>query len=285
MNNDVDIVIVGAGVIGLAIAYELSKSFNDIYVVEKNLKLGEETSARSSEVIHSGIYYPLNSLKTKLCVEGGNKLIYKFCKEHNISFNNCGKLVVASTKNQIEDLKKIKNQGKKNGVTGIEEISSNEITQIEPNIYAEHALFIPSSGVVDSCGFMLELEKISKENGVNFVYNSEVLKIDKSDIGYNICVNDNNSGNYNFSSRVLINCAGLHADKVSSLVGINDKSYELSYCKGEYFSIGNRKNSLVKRLIYPVPEKNLKGLGVHTTIDINGGLKLGPNAYYLKTII
>ena len=183
----------------------------------------------------------------------------KFCKEHNISFNNCGKLVVASTKNQIEDLKKIKNQGKKNGVTGIEEISSNEITQIEPNIYAEHALFIPSSGVVDSCGFMLELEKISKENGVNFVYNSEVLKIDKSDIGYNICVNDNNSGNYNFSSRVLINCAGLHADKVSSLVGINDKSYELSYCKGEYFSIGNRKNSLVKRLIYPVPEKNLKG--------------------------
>lgn len=277
--NDAKITIIGAGVVGLAIAFQLSKKYDSIFVVEKNNNFGEETSARSSEVVHSGIYYPSNSLKTKLCIEG-RKLLYDFCDEFDVNYNKCGKLIIAVTEEDIEKLDVIEKQAFDNGVDNIRKISREEVLELEPNIEALGALLVSDTGVVESYGFMKELENNSKTNGVEFVYGSKVHKLDKKDIGYSIILKENDGSLFNFTTDILINAAGLNSDLISNMVGIDNLDYDLHYCKGEYFAVGNGKNKLVKRLIYPVPNPNLTGLGVHVTIDVDKGLKLGPNAIY-----
>ena len=281
MNNDAKITIIGAGVVGLALAYQLSKKYKDIFVVEKCKKFGEETSSRSSEVIHSGIYYPSNSLKTKLCIEGRNRL-YSFCEKYDVKYNKCGKLIVANTEADLIQLDILNKRAVENGVSGVKKISSEEVFRLEPNIKALGALLVSETGVIDSYGFMKKLENNSINNGVNFVYGSEVQELKKCNFGYELVLNEDEGGIFNFTSDIVINASGLNSDKISNLIGIKNPSYELHYCKGEYFAIGNGKNKLVKRLIYPVPNPNLTGLGVHLTVDVDKGAKLGPNAIYLK---
>lgn len=277
--NDAKITIIGAGVVGLAIAYQLSQKHENIFVVEKNMQFGEETSARSSEVIHSGIYYPSNSLKTKLCIQG-REMLYDFCDEFNVNYNKCGKLIIAITEEEISQLDKIKNQAIKNGLNCVKELSIEELTKLEPNINALGALLVSDTGVVESYGFMKELENLAVNNGVQFVYGSSVQKLNKERNGYKIILAENDGSIFDFSSEILINASGLNSDVVSNMLGIENVDYELHYCKGEYFAVGNGKNKLVNRLIYPVPNPNLVGLGVHVTIDVDKGLKLGPNAIY-----
>ena len=281
MINDAKITIIGAGVVGLAIAYELSKKYDEIFIIEKNRNFGEETSSRSSEVIHSGIYYPSNSLKAKLCVEGRN-LLYNFCTKYGVKFDKCGKLIVANTEDDLKQLDRLITQAINNGVNNVRKISTKEITQLEPNIEALEALHVSETGVLDSYGFMKELEINSTINGVQFVYGSEVIGLKKNDNGYELILKENESSNFKFTSDIIINAAGLNSDIISNLLGIENLNYNLHYCKGEYFAVGNCKNKLVKRLIYPVPNRNLTGLGVHVTIDVDKGLKLGPNVIYLK---
>ncbi len=278
-NNDARITIIGAGVVGLAIAYQLSKKFDNIFVVERNKSFGEEISARSSEVVHSGIYYPSNSLKTKLCIEG-RKMLYKFCDEFQITYNKCGKLIIATSDEDMHQLKKLNIQAKANGLSNIIEVSMEEIAELEPNINALEGLLVSDTGVVDSYGFMKELENNSKNNGVQFVYDSKVEKLNKKENGYKVTIKESDGNHFTFTSDILINAAGLSSDKISDLLGISNLRYKLYYCKGEYFAVGNGKNLLVKRLIYPVPNENLTGLGVHVTIDNDKGLKLGPTAIY-----
>jgi len=279
MKNDAKITIIGAGVVGLAIAYQLSKKYDNIFVVEKNMQFGEETSARSSEVIHSGIYYPSNSLKTKLCIEG-REMLYDFCDEFGVNYNKCGKLIIAVTEDEFSKLDKIKNQAFENGVNDVIELSAEDLTKLEPNINALKALLVNDTGVLESYGFMKELEKLANNKGVQFVYGSTVKKIDKENEGYRVFVTENDDSTFDFSSEILINASGLNSDVISKMLGIKNVNYELHYCKGEYFAVGNGKNKLVKRLVYPVPNPNLVGLGVHVTIDVDKGLKLGPNAIY-----
>jgi len=279
MRNDAKITIIGAGVVGLAIAYELSKQYKDIFVVEKNDKFGEETSARSSEVVHSGIYYPKDSLKTKFCIEG-RKLLYDFCDERKIQYNKCGKLIVAIGKDDLKQLEKIRRQGIENGVENIKFLSKEEVHLLEPNISATGALLVLDTGVVESYAFMKEMESLSKNNAVEFVYGSKVTKLKKIDGGYEVLLEEKEESEFTFTTDIVINAAGLHADEISNLIGIDKLDYQLNYCKGEYFAVGNGKNKLVNRLIYPVPNKNLAGLGVHVTIDVDKGLKLGPNAIF-----
>lgn len=282
MEPDVNIAIIGAGVVGLAIAAKLSEKHKNIFVIEKNSKFGQETSSRNSEVVHSGLYYPTGSLKAELCVKGKN-LIYDLCDKNDIPYKKCGKLVVATKEDEVEQLYKLLEKGRENKVNDLKIIGKKEIEFLEPNIHAIKALYSPSTGIIDSHSLMKYLESKSIKNGVEFAYLSEVTSIFKrNDNLYQITVTDSTNDNFSFNSFIVINAAGLESDKIAEMVGINDPGYKLEFYKGEYFSVSPPKNKLVSRLIYPIPFKKLVGLGVHSTIDLSGGLKLGPNVVPLQ---
>ena len=278
---DSNITIIGAGVVGLAIAAELSKSFDNIFIIEKHLKFGQETSSRNSEVIHSGIYYPHGSLKAKLCVKG-KKLLYEYCKKNEILHKACGKIIVATDDFELAQIQKIYEQAKGNGVSDHKIIDPDEISELEPNVSAVGAIHFPTTGIIDTHGLMKQLETDACINGVQMVYGSEVVDISKIENGYEIALIDADGENYSFTTEKVINSAGLFSDQIASMVGIDKPDYRLYYWKGEYFSVGNGKHKLVNSLIYPVPLSNTVSLGIHATVDLNGRMKLGPSASYLE---
>ena len=277
---DTEITIIGAGVVGLAIAAKLSNEFAEIVVVEKNKGFGKETSSRNSEVIHSGIYYPKGSLKARLCVEG-RKLLYDYCEKNEIPYKKCGKLIVATDEEEEKQLPSILERSKNNGVTSGRHITYREAKELEPNVEMLSALYFPESGIVDSHGLMKELEKEAGRKGVDMAYNNEVTALKKIDGGYEVTVRDAD-GDFTFSTGKVINSSGLGAYNISRLMGCDYPSYRYYFWKGEYWGVGNGKSKLVSRLIYPVPETNTTGLGIHATVDMNRGLKLGPNTVFLE---
>jgi L-2-hydroxyglutarate oxidase LhgO len=280
---DAEITIIGAGVVGLAIAERVSEDFNDVFLLEKHLTFGQETSSRSSEVIHAGIYYPENSLKARLCVEGKN-LLYDFCKKFDIPYNNCGKLIVATTKEEVGIIDGIRNKALINGVD-LKEMDRDEIRDLEPNIFALKALYSSTTGIVDSHSLMKQFETNTINNGGQIVYGSEVTGIRKIDNGYEIILLDSDKKEYTFTTTVVINSAGLTSDKISEMAGMADDDLRIMFCKGQYFRLKSPKNKLIKRLIYPVPHQNMEGIGIHVTIDMGGGVKLGPDVKYLDSNI
>lgn len=279
---DADITVIGAGVIGLAIAEKLSEDYQNVFLIEKHPTFGQETSSRNSEVIHAGIYYRKNSLKARLCVEG-NRLLYTYCKKYDVPYMNCGKLIVATSKEEIPVIESIRNSAMNNGVDDLIILEPEEIAELEPNIFALKALFSPSTGIVDSHSLMKRYETNTINNGGQIVYGSEVTGIKRIKNGYNITITDADKKNFSFTSSIVINSAGLTSDKVSEMVGINDNNLKILFCKGEYFRLNPPKNRLVSRLVYPVPHHNMEGIGVHVTIDMGGGVKLGPDVKYLES--
>ena len=280
--TDTKISIIGAGVVGLAIASRISKMTDSVFVLEKNLKFGQETSSRNSEVVHSGIYYPEGSLKALLCIEG-KELLYNYCVQKDIAFNKCGKLIISNSKQENKVLENILLGAQKNGVKDGKTIDKEEITSLEPYIRAKNALFFPSSGVIDTHGLMKQLETDAINQGSEIVYGSEVTGIRKINEGYEITVSEQDGPGFSFTTEILINASGLNADMIPKMVGIKNSKYQQYYWKGEYFNLVNGKHKLVSRLVYPVPFKNTVGLGIHTTIDLSGRVKLGPNALYLRS--
>jgi L-2-hydroxyglutarate oxidase LhgO len=281
---DAEITIIGAGVVGLAIAEKLSEEHSNIFLIEKHLSFGQETSSRNSEVIHAGIYYTKNSLKSRLCIEG-KSLLYEYCKRHEIPFNNCGKLIVATSKEEIATIEGIRQSAILNGVDDLVVLDKEKIAELEPNIFALKALFSPSTGIVDSHSLMKQYENNTINNGGLIVYGSEVTDIRHIENGYLITLLDSDKKEYCFTSGIVINSAGLTSDKVSEMVGIHDDNLRILFCKGEYFRVKPPKNKLIKRLIYPVPHPNMEGIGIHVTIDMSGGVKLGPDVEYLESNI
>ena len=281
---DADITIIGAGVVGLAIAENVSRTHNNVFLIEKHTSFGQETSSRNSEVIHAGIYYTKDSLKARLCVEG-KWMIYDYCKKYDIPFNNCGKLIVATSEEEISVIEGIRLTALKNGVDDLSFLEREQISELEPNIFALKALFSPSTGIVDSHSLMKQYETNSYNNGCQIVYGSEVTGISQIENGYKIDLSDADKKNYSFTTRIIINSAGLTSDKVSEMVGIKDDSLKILFCKGEYFRINPPKNRLINRLVYPVPHQNMEGIGIHVTIDMGGGVKLGPDVKYLESNI
>jgi L-2-hydroxyglutarate oxidase LhgO len=277
---DTNITIIGAGVVGLAIAAKLSETFPDVFILEKHDHFGQETSSRNSEVIHSGIYYPANSLKASLCVDG-NKMLYDFCIKKEVSHKKCGKLVVATDQHEEAILLKVFNQSRANGVLDGVLLSQEQALKLEPNIFCTAAIFYPSTGIVDSHGLMKQLETDAAINQATFAYNAEVVGIDKLEKGYLITVKETN-GTYSFTANTVINAAGLGSDTIAKLSGTFDPSYQLYFWKGSYFAASNGKNKLIDHLIYPVPHENTIGLGVHATLDLSHGMKLGPDATFLE---
>ena len=279
---DAEITIIGAGVIGLAIAEKITAERRNVFVIEKHPTFGQETSSRNSEVIHAGIYYTKDSLKARLCVEG-KKLLYDYCKKNDVPFNNCGKLIVATSDDEISIIEGIRQTAVKNGVDDLVVLDRHPIAAMEPNIFALKALFSPSTGIVDTHSLMKRYETNAVNNGCQIVYGSEVKGIDRIENGYRIFLLDADQKDYSFTTNIVINSAGLSADKISEMVGINDEKLKILFCKGEYFRVNPPKNRLVSRLIYPVPHQNMEGIGIHVTIDMGGGVKLGPDVKYLDS--
>lgn len=279
---DAEITIIGAGVVGLAIAEKVTQEYKDVFVIEKHTTFGQETSSRSSEVIHAGIYYTKDSLKAKLCIEG-KRLLYDYCTKYDVPFNNCGKLIVATSVEEISVIEAIKQTAIKNGVNDIQVLERGQIAEMEPNIFALKALFSPSTGIIDSHSLMKQYETNAINNGCQIVYGSEVTGIKRVKDGYEITLLDADKKNYSFTSRIVINSAGLTSDKIAEMIGINEDNLKILFCKGEYFRLKPPKNRLIKRLIYPVPHVNMEGIGVHVTIDMSGGVKLGPDVKYLES--
>jgi L-2-hydroxyglutarate oxidase LhgO len=281
---DAEITIIGAGVVGLAIAEKLSIEHHNVFLIEKHVSFGQETSSRNSEVIHAGIYYTKNSLKARLCLEG-KWLLYDYCKKHDVPYKNCGKLIVATSQEEISIIEGIRKNAINNGVNDLLVFGREQIAELEPNIFALKALFSPSTGIVDSHSLMKQYETNTYNNGCQIVYGSEVKGIHRIGNGYKIDLLDSDKQHYSFTTRFVINSAGLTSDKISEMVGITDESLKILFCKGEYFRINPPKNRLIKRLVYPVPHQNMEGIGIHVTIDMGGGVKLGPDVNYLESNI
>ncbi|MBU2102029.1 MAG: NAD(P)/FAD-dependent oxidoreductase [Candidatus Omnitrophica bacterium] len=281
--ENVDIVVIGAGVVGLAIAERLSKDYKSIYLLERHGSFGQETSSRNSEVIHAGIYYPIGSLKAKLCVEG-NRMLYEICSRNNIAHSRIGKLIVATNEEEEEELVNLFERGKENGAAELKLLSSLEVKALEPHIQARAAMYSPSTGIIDTHALMKYFEEACKHQGGEVTYNCKVTGIVKSVNGYVVDVREASGESFTFNARVVINSAGLESDTIAQMAGIDimKAEYGLKYCKGRYFRVANQKKcAKVSRLIYPVPHEKAPGLGVHVTKDLAGGMRLGPDMLYI----
>lgn len=282
---DYDVIIIGAGVVGLAIAQKLSAKFN-VLVIEKHSSFGKETSSRNSEVIHAGIYYPKDSLKAKLCVRG-NRLLYEWCRKFDVPHKRIGKYIVAVVEDEMEMLDEIYRKAISNGVESIEFANIKDFNKIEPNVIAKAVLWSPNSGIIDTHKLMDSFETVALASNTDFAYKHEVISIEKIAQGYKIIVKGPDGEAFSVSSSILINSAGLYSDTIAGMAGIDieKENYRLNYSKGNYYRVIPAKCNLVNHLIYPVPPKYLTNLGIHLTVEMDGGLKLGPDIHWLDNRI
>jgi len=277
--DEIDILVIGAGVVGLACARELALAGHDVIVVEQVSTIGWETSSRNSEVIHSGIYYPTGSLKAKACLRG-RELLYAYCDARHIPYRKLGKLIVATTANETLEIERLLHKGLENGVSDLELISAKTISEMEPHVRAEMALWSPSTGIIDSHSFMLSLQGEIEDCGGLIAFNTPVLD---GEVGSDsVTLNTGGLEPMTIRARHVINCAGLHAQSVAkSIQGMDKSKIPESYlARGVYFSLAGK--SPFTHLIYPAPEAG--GLGVHATLDLAGQCRFGPDVEWIDGI-
>lgn len=274
-----DAVVIGAGAVGLAIARALTQAGHDTLILEKNSHIGMETSARNSEVIHAGIYYPKGSLKARLCVEGRTQL-YDFCEGHGVGHKRLGKLIVATGADQAPELEAILAAAMGNDVNDLIRLNKTQIAEMEPELHATEGLFSPSTGIIDSHQYMLALLGDAEAAGASLVRDARVTHITRIADGYRLNV-DNAGETQLLICRLLVNSAGLWAQHVASLIEGLDQAFvpPLYLAKGNYATLSVK--SPFKHLVYPVPEPG--GLGVHLTLDMAGGARFGPNVQWLDS--
>ena len=277
--EEVDCVVVGAGVVGLAVARALAMSGREVIVLEAAEAIGTETSSRNSEVIHAGIYYPAGSLMAQFCVAGRRKL-YAFCKEKNVPHINCGKLIVATSAQEDAMLASIKQRAEANGVEGMRVLTAAEAIAMEPNLQCTSALFSPTTGIVDSHGYMVALQGDAENAGAVCVFHSPVVAARVAGRGMEIDVGG--ADPMTIRCRTMVNSAGLHAPGLAKrITGMPaDRIPSAYYAKGNYFTLSGR--SPFSRLIYPVPVPG--GLGVHLTVDLGGQARFGPDVEWIDSI-
>jgi L-2-hydroxyglutarate oxidase LhgO len=281
MAVDFDTVIVGAGVIGLAIARQLSRSGQQVLVLEKAGRAGTETSSRNSEVIHAGIYYPAGSLKARLCVEG-REMLYDFCASHGVATKRLGKLIVAAAAEDEAKLHSIASLATANGVDDLQRLSQEEVSRLEPGVRCTKALFSPSTGIVDATGFMLALQGEAETLGASFAFNCVFMSARKHDDGFIITASDSNSESTDITCGSLVNCAGHGAHDVAGMIqGYPAAKLPPRYlAKGNYCSVSG--GAPFKHLIYPVPVSG--ALGIHATLDLAGAVRLGPDIQWIDEL-
>ena len=277
--EQINILIIGAGVVGLALAEKLSQENDSVVLVDKESSFGQHASSRNSEVIHSGIYYKNNSLKADLCVEGNN-LLYSFFDQENIEYNKCGKYVIATNNDEIELIESLYENGKKNNVQGLSLVTRDQILKEIPDVKAIMGLFVPSTGIMDSHKYMKKLEYMAEENGCIISYNTEVQSIEKTSSGYIAGFTDG----YEIEASVVINSAGLYSDRISEMAGIDPdtEGYRIHFCKGLYYRTSRYRD--FKRIVYPVPAPEVNHLGIHIRIHLDGSIAFGPNSFYVDEL-
>lgn len=271
--NSFDVIIVGAGIIGLSAAYKL-KELNSgirICILEKENAPAVHQSGHNSGVIHSGIYYKPGSLKAENCLRG-YKMLVEFCKENNVNYEICGKVITAINENESVSLRKLYENGKLNGLSGIALLSEKEIKEHEPNVNGIEGLYVPQTGIVDYKNVSEKIASIISNAGVKICYNEEVKNIFKTEKEYMVV-----SSRENFKSNVLLLCAGLQTDIIAKKL-FGELKIKIIPFRGEYYRLKNTASKLVKNLIYPVPDPEFPFLGVHFTRRINGVVEAGPNA-------
>jgi L-2-hydroxyglutarate oxidase LhgO len=276
----VETLVIGAGVVGLAVARSLARRGREVVLVEASDMIGTGTSSRNSEVIHAGIYYPTGSLKARLCVAGKHAL-YDYCDTRGISYRRCGKLIVATDDGQIAELEALKRKAEANGVFDLRWLTRYEALDLEPQLHCVAALLSPSTGIIDSHGLMLSYQGEAEEHGVMLAFNSPVSRAHVENDG--IVVETGGAEPMRLKARYVINAAGLAAQDIARRIdGIRPDSLPgCYYAKGNYFVLSGMKPPF-SRLIYPVPEPG--GLGTHVTIDLGGQMRFGPDVEWIEKI-
>lgn len=267
-----DVIISGAGIVGLATAYQLKQKQADlnIAVVEKEQDVAMHQTGRNSGVIHSGIYYKPGSLRAINCIKGYQYLL-EFCQKHEVDYEVCGKIIVATNEAEKPALDEILNKGTANGLEGIRKIGRSEILEIEPHCAGVEGIWVPHAGIADYVGVAQKLKTLLQEQGVDFYFGETVGKVEKKNAAIV------HTSQRKLESKLFINCSGLYSDVVAKNTGA-DVPIQILPFRGEYFKLKEEKEYLVNNLIYPVPDPNFPFLGVHFTRMIHGGIEAGPSA-------
>ncbi len=277
--QSVQTVVVGAGVVGLAVARSLALSGREVIVLERANAIGMETSSRNSEVIHAGIYYPAGSLKARLCV-AGKQALYRYCTEKEIAHQRTGKLIVAVDSAEVSTLERYYAQAAHNGVDDLRWLSAKDVLTFEPAVTAVRGLLSPSTGIIDSHEFMLSLQADVEAHGGLVALNTAVVRIAAKSHGFDLqCDSD---GETRLRCQELVNAAGLHAPALAGGIDSVPAAFvpHAYLSKGHYFTLSGR--SPFSRLVYPVA--NDQGLGVHVTLDLAGAARFGPDTEWVDTI-
>lgn len=279
MNEKVDVIVIGAGVIGLAIARAFAIAGREVLVLESSNTIGSGTSSRNSEVIHAGIYYPPGSLKAELCVNGRD-MLYEYCQSHGVTHKKVGKLIVANTNDEIPDLKKLLKTGIENGVSDLEMIDAEKLHEMEPALKGVAAIYSPSTGLIDSHGLMLSLQGDLENAGGVIAFKSPVIGgvINKNDVALSVGGDEP----IEISANVVINSAGHGAwDIAGNIKGLNKKTIPPHHmAKGNYFLLSGP--APFTHLIYPLPGSS--SLGCHYTMDLGGQGRFGPDVEWVDEL-
>jgi L-2-hydroxyglutarate oxidase LhgO len=278
--SDVDAVVIGAGVVGLAAARRLAVAGLSVIVVEAAEGIGTETSSRNSEVIHAGIYYPAGSLKAELCVEG-KQLLYAFCDSHGVPYRRSGKLIVATSEEERPGIEGLARKGEANGVADLRLLSRAEALALEPALSCVAALLSPSTGILDSHAFMLALQGDAEDHGAAFAFHTPFAGATPLPSG-EFEVRTGGAEPAVLTTRILVNSGGLHASTVAGgIEGLAPEHVpETRYARGHYFVLNGR--APFSHLIYPAPHAH--GLGVHLTLDLAGQARFGPDVEWIDSI-
>lgn len=280
MARDTDVVVVGAGVVGLAAAAALARAGRSVVVLERHGAIAQETTTRNSEVIHAGIYYPQGSQKALLCVQG-RELLYERCEKQGIPHRRIGKLIVATSDAEVEMLEGILARARGNGVDSLRFVDADWMRAREPHVKAVAALESPDTGIVDAHALCLSYLAEAEAHAAVLVLHTEVQAIEATAGGYRVVARDSDGERTDIECAGVVNAAGLASDVVASRAGIDvdARGYRLKPCKGDYFSLAPSAPLGVSQLVYPVPAG--AGLGVHATLDLGGRIRFGPDTEYV----
>jgi len=283
VNVDVDAVVIGAGIVGLASAAALAAAGRSVFVFERNHAIARETSARNSEVIHAGIYYPPGSLKAELCV-AGRIALYERCRRLRIPHRACGKWIVATDADEVATLETLRTRAQANGVFDLALRDAGAVRRREPAVRAVAALHSPSSGIVDTAALCLSFAAESEQHGAVLLKGSEIGDIERRGGAWTIEVRGPDGESQPARARAVVNAAGLASDAVAARAGfdVDALGYRIHPCKGDYFSLAPAAGVHLDSLVYPTPAG--PGLGIHATIDLAGRIRLGPDAEYVAGI-
>ena len=273
VDKNYDLVVIGGGIIGLATAMRVTEEFPDlkVAVLEKETEVAQHQTGHNSGVIHAGIYYAPGSQKANFCSTGG-VLLREYCDKHNIKYDMCGKLIVAVNDNEVPMLMDLYERGTANGALGLKIIEKEEITDYEPHSTGVKAIFSPNTGIIDYTEVSKSYATQMMEAGGDLITGTELKSISEKDGQIYLETTEGT-----ITAKKILNCAGLHADRVAKMMGV-DMGVKIIPFRGEYFSLIPERSDMVKGLIYPVPNPNLPFLGVHFTRRVNGSVEAGPNA-------